>query len=292
MSTILLTPDELQLWGKFIHELSGIALDANKGYLIEERLGGLLAETGCSTFSQLYFQAKASENKRLRQKIIDAVATHETSFFRDGFPFEALQNEIFPKLLAGRRESSKAEKSLRIWSAGCSTGQEAFSIAMILSELNVGAMGVTVDLLATDISKSVLEKAKKGMFSRFEIERGLSPERRNRYFSQRDSDWKLTDQILQTVDFRELNLIEPFAFAEKMDLILCRNVAIYFQPENKRRIFAKMARTLHADGFLVVGTTETMNSHPDLFRETRFGRAVCFQTLGAAGGPNGSGGDY
>ena len=279
MSNIRLTPNELQLWRKFIHELTGISLDDKKEYLIQERLGNLLSETGSSSFSQLYFHARNPENQPIRDQVIDALTTNETSFFRDGFPFETLQTTVFPGIIKRLRSNSSRNNTLRVWSAGCSTGQELFSIAMILAELNVEAQNINIELLGTDISKLVLSKAQNALFTRFEIERGLSKERRERFFTQRGPDWKLVDSLVKKVSFRELNLVQPFTFPEKMDLIFCRNVAIYFLPEEKRKLFSKIARVLDDNGFLSIGTTENMCSPSSLFREVRFGQTVLYQTL-------------
>ncbi|MFZ2960039.1 MAG: protein-glutamate O-methyltransferase CheR [Candidatus Ozemobacteraceae bacterium] len=283
MSEILLSPDELQLWTRFIQELSGISLDENKAYLIKERLGSLLSTTGSSSFSQLYFQAKNPESQSLRIQIVDAIATHETYFFRDGFPFEALQLEIIPAILKQRKENPRKKNVLRIWSAGCSTGQELFSIAMILAELNVDAMNIEVELLGTDISESAILKAQTGVFSRFEIERGLSPERRNRFFSKSDADWKIDASLMRRITFRQMNLLQPFCFPEKMDIIFCRNVAIYFQPKDKQKIFSQLAKTLADDGFLLIGTTENARCQPGFFRESKVGRAIFYQPLKSPG---------
>jgi chemotaxis protein methyltransferase CheR len=274
-----LSNDEFQLLARLIQEISGISLDEEKSYLVEERLGQLVTENRFTSFFHLYSEAKQLENLALRNQIIDAITTHETFFFRDGFPFEALQSMVIPELLKRRSGKNGAKKPLRIWSAGCSTGQELFSIAMILAELNPDVLNGETELLGTDISPFVLAKAQTGTFTKFEIERGLSPERRARFFLPAGTDWKIQDALLKKVSFRPLNLLQNGGFPENIDLVFCRNVAIYFQPADKRKIFSRIAGVMDPHGILCIGATENLHDYAQYFREEKVGRATFFRSV-------------
>lgn len=274
-----ITPDEFDLISQYIYDLSGISLDKSKGYLVETRLGGLLTEQGCSTYRELRDKAKADPEKILEKKIIDAITTNETLFFRDISPFELLQHKIMPDVIDNRsgQPSSLLPITLRLWSAACSTGQELYSIAMVLNELLAGKNKYKVRLLGTDISDAAITQASCGSYNKFEVERGLSQERLGKYFVANGNVWKIRDEIRAMVTFRKLNLMLPFSGLGKFDIVFCRNVAIYFSLEDRKKLFDKIADILEPDGYLVIGSTESLTGICSRFEPKRHLRSIFYQ---------------
>ncbi len=270
-------PHEFQLWARFIKELSGLMVGEDKQYLVQERIGPIL-NSRCSSFSELYFQAKMPGNQELRNRIIDAITTKETSFFRDDFLFEHLKTQVFPEYIQRIMERPLEKRIFRIWSAGCSAGQELYSIAMTLSELDIQAKPIRLELFGTDIALSAIFKAINGVYSQFEIERGLSPERRDRFFQHSPSGWKISEELKSLVRFRQMNLLEFFEYPETMDFIFVRNVLIYFDSIAKQEVLTRMARVLGPEGFLFLGATENLQQMPGILEEKRKagGRLVCY----------------
>ena len=279
MATI--TRDELTVWSRYIHEICGVFLDDSKGYLIETRLAGLLRETGAGGFAELFYQARADVTNTLRRKIIDAITTNETSFFRDTAPFELLQHKLLPELLDRRRKAGARTVPIRVWSAACSTGQEAYTTGIVLKETLGDLRNYDIRILGTDISDRAVAKASYGHFSRMELERGLSPDKVSKYFVPVADEWKIRDEIRALATFRPMNLLQPFAFPAPFDLIFCRNVAIYFTEPDKLRLFQNLARCLARDGALIIGSTESLGGLCPEFESKRYLRAVFYQLKGA-----------
>ncbi|MBU1109639.1 MAG: protein-glutamate O-methyltransferase CheR [Candidatus Riflebacteria bacterium] len=277
-----LDSNELALWSQFLSELTGMSLNEDKEYLIRERFQGLLKKYQCANFSHLYFMARDPDRGDLREELIDQITTKETSFFRDTAPFEALHRVVFPELLKQCRASGQ-NRRLKIWSAACSTGQEAYSIAMILHE-----MGVSPDeyhITATDISRMAIEAAKIGSYNRFEVERGVPPASLERFFLPNSKNWRVKDFLKESLTFQQISLHRPFVLPDRFDLIVCRNVAIYFSPKPREELFGKIFRHLHPDGYLLIGSTETVSDLGNLFCEMRLeSRAVFLQANGKRGG--------
>jgi len=271
--------EEFRIFSKYIHELSGLVLDDNKTYLIETRLGSLAKEQGCTSFSELYYKARADITKALPGQIIDAMATNETLFFRDTAPFEMLQQKIMPDLLDKRsqRSLSASAPPLRIWSAACSTGQEIYSIAIILKAMLADRPLYNLRLLGTDISNRAVAQASRGVYNRVEIERGLPPDKLHQYFTVQDGQWKIQDEIRAMATFRTLNLLENFSGLGKFDIIFCRNVAIYFSQQDKVDLFERLAHSLEPDGYLVIGSTESITGTSPQFIPQRHMRSVFYQ---------------
>ncbi len=265
--------NELALWIQLVADLTGIALTDDKEYLIRERFHNLLDKYHCSSYSQLYFIACDETRSDIREDIIDQITTKETSFFRDSAPFEALRAEILPRLLRQCRLSSE-KRPLRIWSAACSTGQEAYSVAMILQEL--GASPLEYRITATDISRSAVEAAQRGCYSRFEVDRGVPPHLLQRFFLSTPNSWQILDTLKASLCFKRLNLNRPFQLPEKFDLIICRNVAIYFSRRDRETLFVQLHRHLRADGCLMIGSTETARDFDSLFKECESGGRSLF----------------
>lgn len=275
---ISINPDELKVWAQLIHKLCGIVLDSGKGYLLESRLSEILTETGSSSFSELLYKVKSDPSNRLNRKVIDAMTTNETSFFRDSSPFDLLQHKLLPELIDRRkaRYGVSGQIPLRIWSAACSTGQEVYSIGIVIKELLGDSPGFQPQILGTDISDQALKKASYGVFSRFEIERGLRPSYLDKWFTRQDDSYKIRDEVRALASFKPINLIDPFKFPQPFDIIFCRNVAIYFSEDDTRRLFEKIADVLSPDGALIIGSTESITAITSRFAPHRYLRSVFY----------------
>lgn len=276
---IKVATDDIKEISKYILHISGIDLKESKAYLIETRLGDLMKEYKCSSYRELCSKAKTDSNKAIENKIIDAISTNETLFFRDIRPFEVLQHKILPDLIDRRTERSSGllPIPIRIWSAACSTGQEVYSIAMVLKELLLDLKKYNVKLLGTDISDSAIGQASYGTYNKFEIERGLSKEKLQKYFIPNGGNWKINDEIRAMVSFAKQNILKPFAGLGKLDIIFCRNVGIYFNLENRKKLFENIASILAPDGYLIIGSTESLTGICSLFEPKRYLRTIYYQ---------------
>lgn len=276
---VKIAPDEFRSLSKYIYDISGISLDASKIYLVESRLSSLLKELECSTFSEFYFKILADRAKKLQSKVIDAVTTNETFFFRDTSFFELVQHKILPDLIDKRstRTGPGHPVNIRIWSAACSTGQEVYTIAMILKDLLVDMNKYNIKLLGTDISDSAVAKASYGLYNKFEIERGLPKDKLMKYLVAEKDLWKIRDELRAMASFRKMNLFENFNGIGKFDIIFCRNVAIYFTEEDRARLFSKIGEALEPDGYLIIGSTESLTGICPQFEPKRYLRAVFYQ---------------
>lgn len=255
---VKIKPDEVKLLSKYIYDVSGIYIDVSKTYLLETRLGKLLQTENCDSYTNLYYAAKKDSLKKIEKKIIDAISTNETLFFRDKNPFELLKHKIVPEIIDNHSNSVVGESSIRIWSAACSTGQEVYSIAIVLKELLLDVFNYRIKLLGTDISNAAVTQASAGVYNKFEIERGLSSDKLQKYFSPNGSGWKIKDEIRAMAMFKNINLQEPFNHLGKFDIILCRNVAIYFTLEDRIKLFNRIADSLEPNGYLIIGSTESL----------------------------------
>ncbi|MBW2036452.1 MAG: protein-glutamate O-methyltransferase CheR [Deltaproteobacteria bacterium] len=276
---IKITPDEVNLISRYIHRVSGILLDQTKAYLIESRLGRLVEEMGLSSYRALYEKVRFDGSKTLERKIIDAITTNETLFFRDASPFQLLQHKILPDLIDRRsgKSSGLLPISIRIWSAGCSTGQEVYSIAIVLKELLPDLRKFRIKLLGTDISDSAIAQASYGQYSKFEIERGLPRDKLLKYFNANGNHWKVKDEIRAMATFKKQNLMESFLGLGRFDIIFCRNVAIYFPLEDRKKLFEKIANSLEGDGYLIIGASESLTGICSRFEPKRHLRSVFYQ---------------
>lgn len=275
---IKITPSELNLVAQYIHEISGIYLDQSKSYLFETRLGSIAEAHGCRSYQEFYNKAKKDPTKNIERQIIDAISTNETLFFRDKGPFELLQHKLLPEIIDRRTPKVPSLKTnVRIWSAASSTGQELYSIAIIIKELlrDLSRYGIT--LLGTDISDSAVSQASYGKYNKFEIERGLDQRYLQRYFTLFGDSWKIKDEIRAMVNFRKLNLMAPFSALGKFDIIFCRNVAIYFTLEDRKKLFNRIADSLADDGFLIIGSTESLSGVCPRFIPKRHLRAIFYE---------------
>lgn len=273
-----ITAEELKVITKYIYDISGIHLDASKKYLLETRLNVIAEEQGCSSYMDLYRKSKADTRKILERKIIDAISTNETLFFRDTGPFELLKHKILPELIDARTPRLATMKTtLRIWSAASSTGQELYSTAITLKELLGNFSKYSIKLLGTDISDAAVAQASMGKYNKFEIERGLAQDKLNKYFSPLGGYWKVKDEIRAMANFRKFNLMSPFTGLGKFDIIMCRNVAIYFTLEDRKKLFNKIADALEPDGYLIIGSTESLTGVCPRFVPKRHLRSLFYQ---------------
>ncbi len=274
-----ISPNEITILAKYIKDICGIHLDPSKAYLLETRLKNVIEEAGCVSFHDLCTKAKADSSKTLERKIIDAMTTNETLFFRDASPFEVLQHKILPDLIDSRssKTSNLLSTPLKIWSAACSTGQEVYSISIVLKELLPDRNKYDIKLLGTDISDAAIAQASYGAYNKFEIERGLSRDKLQKYFTDSGESWKINDEIRSMANFRKLNLMLPFTGLGKFDVIFCRNVAIYFTLEDRKKLFEKIAGLLEKDGYLIIGSTESLTGVCPQFEPKRYLRSIFYQ---------------
>lgn len=275
---LTISSEEIKLITKYIYDISGIYLDESKKYLLETRLNSIAEEQGCPSYLDFLKKAKADATKAIERKIIDAISTNETLFFRDTGPFQLLQHKIFPELIDARAsKTSSLKTSLKIWSAASSTGQELYSVAIVLQELLGDLSKYAIKLLGTDISDAAVAQASSGKYNKFEIERGLAREKLTRYFTMAGQTWKVNDQIRSMANFRKLNLMLPFTGLGKFDIVLCRNVAIYFTLEDRKKLFNKIADVLEPDGYLIIGSTESLTGICPRFIPKRHLRSIFYQ---------------
>lgn len=274
-----ITTDDIKEISKYILNISGIHLNESKAYLIKTRLGDLIKEYDCTSYTALCNKAKTDYSKILENRIIDAISTNETLFFRDTGPFEVLQHKILPDLIDRRTEKSTGTFPIpiRIWSAACSTGQEVYSIGIVLKELLQDLRKYDVKLLGTDISDSAIGQASFGSYNKFEIERGLSKEKLQKYFVPNGGNWKINDEIRSMASFAKRNILKPLMGLGKLDIIFCRNVAIYFTLEDRKKLFENIASVLAPDGYLIIGSTESLTGISSLFEPKRYLRAIYYQ---------------
>lgn len=239
---------------EFLRRNSGLIMDQSKQYLVESRVMPIVRRERLSGLDELVLLLQKGQNLKLAKDVIEAMTINETYFFRDKSPFDQFRAVMLPALLAARQN----ERRLRIWSAAASTGQEAYSIAMILEEFAARLAGWKVEIVATDLSEPVLEKARKGIYSQFEVQRGLPATMLLRHFNQIGESWQLSDHIRSKVTFRQLNLLSDFTSLGRFDIIFCRNVLIYFDAVRKTDILARMTRVLAHDGFVTLGASESL----------------------------------
>ncbi|WP_166251332.1 CheR family methyltransferase [Marinobacter salicampi] len=259
-----MTLQEYEAFKGFLQEACGILLGENKQYLVKSRLRRILEENRMNSLGELVEHLRRpGRHGSLREVVIDAMTTNETLWFRDNHPFRILSDQLLPEL--AERNSLQP---IRFWSAACSTGQEPYSVAMAVDEFRrqkPGKLKGEVKIVATDISKSVLEVARRGEYEMLAIGRGLSPERQKNFFTMSSAgSWQIRPQIKSMVEFKELNLLERYMLG-KFDVILCRNVLIYFSAELKKDILTRMHAALNPGGYLILGASESLNGLPHLY---------------------------
>jgi len=274
---IKIEPQELKLISQYIQTITGIYLDQSKSYLFETRLSSIAEAQKCKSYQELYNKARQDPARKIEKEIIDAITTNETLFFRDKGPFDLLQHKILPEIIDARSSKSSLRPHIKIWSAASSTGQELYSIAIVIKELLQDSTDYSFTLTGTDISDAAVTQASYGKYNRFEIERGLDKRYLQKYFTLFGDSWKIKDEIRAMVNFKKLNLMQPFTNMGKFDIIFCRNVAIYFTLEDRKKLFNKLADNLADDGYLVIGSTESLTGVCPKFVPKRHLRSIFYQ---------------
>jgi len=253
---------DFQLFGDIVRERSGLVLTEEKVYLLESRLVPLARRRGLDSLEDLAEEVRRHRDERVLSEITEAMTTNETFFFRDNKPFDTFKNVVLPRLL----ETRASQKSLRIWNAACSTGQEPYSLAMLLKEEAAKMAGWRVEIMATDISDEVLEKAKAGLYSQFEVQRGLPIQLMVKYFQQVGEMWQIDSSMRAMVKFQKKNLLEDLNSLGKFDVVFCRNVLIYFDQPTKSQVLGKISNIMANDGALFLGGAETVLGICDDFK--------------------------
>jgi chemotaxis protein methyltransferase CheR len=248
-------------------------LESGKDYLAESRLTALAEEEGFASLAELLAELRGAPWNALQRKVVEAMTTNETTFFRGARPFEWLRRTVFPDLIARRAD----RRRLDIWCAGCSSGQEPYSVAMLLREDFPALARWRVRFLATDISRRVLERARAGRYSHLEVSRGLPPAFLAAYFREDGDEWEIREDIRALVEFREMNLAGPWTLGGEMDLVLMRNVLIYFDHDTRREILARLRRVLSPGGYLMLGTAEGTDPLDDGFERVESVRAALYR---------------
>lgn len=262
----------------YIRELvrshSAIVLEQDKNYLIETRLGPLARELGLASLQDLMVSLRARRINNLDHRIVEAITTHETLFFRDVHPFEALRTVILPELIAKRPLS----QNLTIWCAACSSGQEPFSVAMLAREHFPALVRANrLRIVATDLSNAILSRARQGVYSQIEVNRGLPGAMLIKYFTKQGLQWQIKPEIRRMVEFQQCNLATAWPSLPPLDLIFIRNVLIYFGVDTKKAILAKVRAVLKPDGYLFLGTSETTLNLDNAFESVLIGKTLCYQ---------------
>jgi chemotaxis protein methyltransferase CheR len=248
------TPQDYDFIRKLLRERSGLVLSAEKQYLVESRLLPVVRKAGLTNLAELVIALKAVPSSALSATVVEAMTTNESFFFRDKLPFENFRDFIMPTLLQGRAQ----ERHIRVWCAAAATGQEPYSLAMILKEMSAKLNGWTIEIFATDISSAALEKAKTGLYSQFEVQRGLPIQMLVKYFTQVGDQWQIAPEIRAMVNYRHFNLLHDFSGFGSFDVVFCRNVLIYFDQETKITVLNRLAKSVHKDGYLMLGAAETV----------------------------------
>lgn len=237
----------------FLLKRTGIVISSEKRYLVETRIEPLCRQHRIGGLAEVVQRLRLGD-RAMETLVIDAMTTNETLFFRDRLPFEVFEQHVLPNLISAR----KARGKIRIWCAACSTGQEPYSLAMILDEHKAALRGIEVEILATDISERVLEQAREATYSQFEVQRGLPVKQLMKYFTQEGLRWKLSPEIARQVTFRNLNLLDSFRHLGAFDFIMCRNVLIYFNEQTKRDIYKRLAAVMEPDSSVIFGGAESI----------------------------------
>lgn len=263
MPTAAITPSDYQAFRIFLEEACGILLGEGKQYLVSSRLDRLMHDEGLPTLGALVTRLSGIQGAGLRARVVDAMTTNETLWFRDATPYDALTRHILPQ-----HTQTPLGRPLRVWSAACSSGQEPYSISIAVHEYLLSKPGQLtwgVQIVGTDISSAMLKEANLGIYDSISLARGLSPERRQRFFTPVGDKWQVKSEIRARISFKELNLKQSYAALGKFDIIFCRNVLIYFAADLKRDILNRMAQAINPGGYLILGSSEAIASLSDAF---------------------------
>jgi len=257
-----MTPGEFEFLKKFLKERSGLVLSNDKQYLVESRLLPIARSSKLETLSAVIGVLQKGTNKALETDVVEAMTTNESFFFRDKTPFEHFNDTMLPGLLERRAKT----RMIKIWCAAASSGQEPYSLAISLKEAQGKIAGWRTRILGTDLSTEVLDKAKAGLYSQFEVQRGLPIQMLLKYFDQKGDMWQINAGLRAMIEWKKLNLLENFSHLGEFDIVFCRNVLIYFDQQTKSEILSRLARSLPDDGYLVLGAAETVVGLTDAFK--------------------------
>ncbi|WP_020180710.1 protein-glutamate O-methyltransferase CheR [Methylopila sp. M107] len=271
-----MTPAQFSFLADFLRQRSGLSIGEDKRYLVDARLSPIARARGRS-LPDLIETLRRGDDLALAAAVIEAMTTNETFFFRDATPFAALSEVMLPKLFAARG----LEKRLRIWCAACSTGQEPYSIAMTLDQHAEALKGWSVEIVGTDISSEVIDRARAGLFTQFEVQRGLPIRLLLANFVQEGDKWRISEALRSRVQFRTLNLLRDFSTLGSFDVVFCRNVLIYFDAATKREVLGRMSRQTASDGFLALGAAESLNGMGLPFQPIAGRPGICGRTPAA-----------
>nr|WP_245362749.1 protein-glutamate O-methyltransferase CheR [Pseudomonas sp. BP8] len=260
----------------FLEKACGILLGENKQYLVSSRLNKLMEQQGIKSLGELVQRIQSQPRSGLREQVVDAMTTNETLWFRDTYPFEVLKNKVIPEFIKGN-----PGQRLRIWSAACSSGQEPYSLSMAIDEFersNLGQLKMGAQIVATDLSGTMLTNCKSGEYDSLAIARGLSPERLQRYFDPKGAGrYAIKAPIRSRVEFRSFNLLDSYAALGKFDVVFCRNVLIYFSAQVKKDILLRIHSTLKPGGYLFLGASEALNGLPDHYQMVQCSPGIIYQ---------------
>ncbi|HIJ63895.1 MAG TPA: protein-glutamate O-methyltransferase [Rhodospirillaceae bacterium] len=270
-------PDDFDYLAKLLKERSGLVITPDKAYLLESRLTPVARQRNLKSIEEVVAKMRGRDES-LARDVTEAMTTNESFFFRDTKPFDQFRDTVLPQVMASRA----AKKSIRIWSAACSSGQEAYSLAMLLKENAARLAGWHVEIIGTDISVEMLEKAKAGLYSQFEVQRGLPIQFLVKYFKKKDESWQIDSSLRGMVQFREWNLLHELRGLGSFDIVFCRNVLIYFDQPTKSRVLENISRQMPPDGFLFLGGAETVLGISDRFKPVPNQRGIYCLSAGAA----------
>ena len=256
-----MSPEDIDHLASTLKARSGLILGADKTYLIESRLSPVARREGFANVAALLTALRAKRDEKLIVAVTDAMTTNETFFFRDKTPFDQFKSDVLPALAKARMSGD-----IKVWCAACSTGQEPYSLAMLMEDMRAQYPRVSLDILATDISDRCLEKAQAGLYTQFEVQRGLPITMMVKHFEKVDEMWRISPKMRSSVRFKKANLLDDLRAIGRQDVIYCRNVLIYFDLETKKRVLEQMATLLPDDGYLLLGAAETVLGITDVFK--------------------------
>lgn len=271
-----ISPTDFDYIRKLVFERSAIVLETGKEYLVESRMVSLLHREKIDSVETLVQNLQKNRFNGLADRVVDALTTNETSFFRDIKPFEILKKEILPKVI----EANRAKQELNIWCAASSSGQEPFSIAMVIRENFPKLDTWRINFIASDISPSMLDRCRSGVYSQLEVNRGLPALLLVKYFERNGAEWKVKEDLRKMIDFRQINLAEPLPRLPRMDIVFCRNVLIYFDLETKKKVMQQIRRVMRPGGFLFLGAAETTLNIDRAFQRISATQSGCYELKG------------
>ena len=273
MVTFSISRVDFEFIRDFVMSRSAIVLDDGKEYLVESRLLQVIRKNGMGSLEELINKLRGSRDPQLQESVIDAMTTNETSWFRDIHPFEVLREKVLPEIFA----KNNLQKDLQIWCAACSSGQEPYTIAMILKEYFPAQCDWNINILGCDLSNEMIKRAKAGLYSKLELNRGLPARLMVKYFEKDGRNARIKKEIMEMIEYRSMNLVKAWPNLPRMDIIFLRNVMIYFAPEVKREILRKVKTLLKPGGYLFLGAAETTINLDDTFEILRLCRTTCYR---------------